>query len=73
MSLGTARLAVEFKRLEHIFLRPHLNLDKKTPAEFMSIKIPKSITRDENEKWQRILKFAYTAIMMEKCGDLSKF
>jgi hypothetical protein len=73
MSLGTARLAVEFKRLEHIFLRPHLSLDKKTPAEFMSIRIPKSITRDENEKWQRFLKFAYTVIMMEKCADLRKF
>lgn len=73
MSLGTVQLAVEFKRLEHIFLRPHSNLKEKTPAEFLGIKIPKSITRNKNEKWQRILKFAYTVIMMEKYGDLSKF
>ena len=73
MSLGTVQLAVEFKRLEHIFLRPHSNLNKKTPAEFLGIKIPKSITRNENEKWQSILKFAYTVNMMEKCGDLSNF
>lgn len=68
MSLGTVELAVELKRLEHIFLRPHTNLCNKTPAEFLGVKIPKSITRNENEKWQRMLKFAYTVNMMERWG-----
>jgi hypothetical protein len=73
MSLETVSLAVEFKRFEHIYLRPHSSLKGKTPAESIGIRIPKSITRNENEKWQKILKFAYNVIMMEKCGDLRKF
>jgi hypothetical protein len=72
MSPSTARLAVEFKRLEHIFIRPHSDLNKKTPAEFLGIKIPRSIIQNENEKWQRILKLAYTTVMLEKFGDLRK-
>jgi len=72
MSLRTVRLAVEFKRLEHIFFRLHSELNKKTPAEFLGIKIPRSIIQNENEKWQRMLKLAYTTVMLEKCGDLRK-
>ena len=73
MSLGTVQLAVEIKRLEHIFLRPHRSLEEKTPAEFLGIKIPRAITRNRNEKWQRLLKFAYVINTMEKSGDLSTF
>ena len=72
MSLKTVQLAVEFKRIEHIFIRPHSELNKKTPAESLGIKIPRSIIQNENEKWQRMLKLAYTTIMLEKCGDLRK-
>jgi hypothetical protein len=73
MSLRTVRLAVDFKRLEHFFVRPHTSLNENTPAEFLGICIPRSITRDENEKWQKLLKLAHRIIRMEKLGDLPDF
>ena len=73
MSLGTVQLAVEFKRLEHVFLRPHSSLKGMTPAQFLGIKIPMSIIQNKSEKWRRLLKLAHNTIMMEKCPDLRKF
>jgi hypothetical protein len=73
MSLGTVQLAVEFKRLEHVFLRPHSTLKGMTPAQFLGIKIPRSIIQNKSEKWRRLLKLAHNTIMMEKCPDLRKF
>lgn len=73
MSLRTLSLGVEFKRFQHIYLRPHLSLGGKTPAEHIGILLPKSITRNVGEKWQRLLEFAYKVIMLEKCGDLRDF
>jgi len=72
-SLATVQLAVEFKRLEHVFLRPHSDLKGMTPAQFLGIRIPRSIIQNKSEKWRRLLKLAYHTIMMEKCADLRKF
>ena len=72
-TLATVQLAVEFKRLEHIFLRPHTSLKGVTPAQFLGIRIPGSTIKNKSEKWRRLLKLAYNTIMMEKCGDLRKF
>lgn len=72
-SLRTLSLAVELKGLEHFFLRPHSQLKGRTPAEFLKIKIPRSILQsNKNEKWLRLLRLAYQMIMIEKALNKRK-
>jgi hypothetical protein len=76
-SLETTRLAVDLKRFDYIFLRPNSspnsNLNGMTPAEFIGIKIPRSIISDRHKKWQKLLKLAYRVVIFEKSADLGKF
>lgn len=65
-SLTTVSLAVELKGLQHFFLRPHSKLKGMTPAEFLKIKIPRSIVESKDEKWQKLLTLAYQSLMIEE-------
>jgi len=65
-SFDTLSYGVELKRHEYIWLRPHTSLNKRTPAEFLQIRIPKSILRGKKGKWQKLLRFAHRIVMIEK-------
>jgi len=64
-SFNTLQHVVELKRLEHNLLRPHTSLDGLTPAEFLGIKIPRSIVESREGKWGKLLKLAHTMVKIE--------
>jgi hypothetical protein len=65
-SFDTLSYGVELKRHEYIWLRPHMGLNGRTPAEFLQIRIPKSILKGKGGKWQKFLRFAHRIVMIEK-------
>jgi len=65
-SFDTLSYGVELKRHEYIWLRPHTGLNGRTPAEFLQIRIPKSILKGKGGKWQEFLRFAHRMVMIEE-------
>ena len=71
-SFGTLSYGVELKRHEYIWFRPHTGLNGRTPAEFLQIRIPKSILKGKGGKWQKFLRFAHRIVMIEKAVNKKK-
>lgn len=71
-SFDTLSYGVELKRHEYIWLRPHTGLNGRTPAEFLQIRIPKSILKGKGGKWQEFLRFAHRMVMIEKAVNKKK-
>jgi len=71
-SFNTLPYAVELKRLQHNLLRPHTSLNGLTPAEYLKIRIPRSIVESKEEKWQKLLKLAYQMVTIEKAVNKRK-